>query len=213
MICFREMKFVDIHTHKRFSAADEILVRNLSVNEAEIVLDENSDDFYSVGIHPWDVGKTDEMENLEKLCDSKQVRLIGECGFDKNIAVTFEVQLQVFQKHVAISEKTKKPMIIHCVGYYNELIALRKQVNPTQQWIIHGFRGKPQLAEQLLKTGFSLSFGEKYNPESVKVCPLEYLFVETDESEKAVSEIYAEIAQLKECPVNEIRAGFDLMSC
>ncbi len=209
------MKFVDIHTHRSFAVENEILVRNLSINEAETILPKKSDGFYSVGIYPWDVGNVDEtdFQKLEKLCHNEQVHLIGECGFDKNIDIPFETQLSVFEKHVAISENLKKPMIIHCVGYYNEVVSLRKQVNPTQQWIIHGFRGKPQLAEQLLRAGFLLSFGEKYNQESVKVCPLEHLFVETDESKKAISEIYAEIAQLKECLINEIRAGFDLLSC
>lgn len=209
------MKFVDIHTHRSFAAENEIFVRNLSINEAETVLPKKLGGFYSVGIHPWDLKQKNEtdFQKLEEFCHNKQVRLIGECGFNKNKDIPFEAQLSAFERHITISEKTKKPMIIHCVGYYNEVVSLRKQVNPTQQWIIHGFRGKPQLAKQLLQTGFSLSFGERYNPESVKACPLEHLFVETDESKKAISEIYAEITQIKKCSINEIRAGFNLLSC
>lgn len=209
------MKFVDIHTHKSLGIKDEIWVRNLSVNEAKAILAENLDDFFSVGIHPWNAENIDESEfqQLEILAKNENVKLIGECGLDKNREISFAKQLSVFEKQIQLSEMIRKPLIIHCVGYFNEIIALRKQKNPEQQWIIHGFRGKPQLAEQLLKAGFSLSFGERFNPESVKVCPIDQLFIETDESEKSVSEIYAEIAQIKNCTVEELQAGSDLLSC
>ncbi len=209
------MKFVDIHTHRSTAAADEVLVRNLFVSDAETILMASSGGFYSVGIHPWDVRQTNEtdFQKLEKFCRNEKVHLIGECGLDKNKDIPFDVQLAVFERHIQLSELLDKPLIIHCVGYFNEIMALRKVKKPKQHWIIHGFRGKPQLAEQLLKAGFSLSFGEKINTESVEVCPLEHLFVETDESLKSLSEIYAEIAKIKDCSVEDIRAGYDLLSC
>jgi TatD DNase family protein len=43
----------------------------------------------------------------------KRVVAIGECGLDKNSAVSLDVQSAVFEEQIALSEKTKKAMIIH----------------------------------------------------------------------------------------------------
>ena len=47
-------------------------------------------------------------------------------------------------------------------------------------WIVHGFRGGPALARQLLDAGFDLSFGLRYNKESFDITPTERRYRETD---------------------------------
>ena len=106
---------------------------------------------------------------------------------------------------------SKKPLIIHCVGYFNELLALKKKWNPTQLWIIHGFRGKPELAAQTLKSGCALSYGEHFNAESVRLTPIEKIFVETDESILNINEIYQNIAIIKVCKIEDLNAGIQLL--
>jgi TatD DNase family protein len=49
-------------------------------------------------------------------------------------------------------------------------------------WIIHGFRGKPQLARQLINQGFYISLGELFNPQTATIIPTNRLLFETDES-------------------------------
>lgn len=71
-------------------------------------------------------------------------------------------------------------MIIHCVRRYGRIMALRKELNARQRWIIHGFRGKPELARQLLAAGFDISIGTKFNPEVPGAVPSGHLFHETD---------------------------------
>lgn len=80
-------------------------------------------------------------------------------------------------------------MILHVVKAFPEIMALRKSLKPTQQWIIHGFRGKPQLAESLLRAGFDISLGEHFNPASAAIIPPSRLFAETDESLLPIEEI------------------------
>ena len=58
-------------------------------------------------------------------------------------------------------------------------------------WIIHGFRGKPQLAEALIRQGFYLSLGERYNPMSAAVIPIDRLLAESDGSRLMAAEISA----------------------
>ncbi len=49
-------------------------------------------------------------------------------------------------------------------------------------WIVHGFRGNKHLAKQWLDAGFFLSFGARFQQEALSYCPIERLFIETDET-------------------------------
>lgn len=200
--------FVDFHTHNRISK-NGVNIYNLTLTETEEFVDYPTDDYFSVGLHPWDSEKyTDELfATIEKLSSNRKIIAIGECGLDKNTETAFDIQLSIFEKQVLLSEGIRKPLIIHCVGYYNELLDLKKKVNPVQLWIIHGFRGKPELVEQLLKVGCALSYGEHFNAESVRITPLEKLFIESDTSLLPIAEIYRKIAEAKQCRVNELIAG------
>ena len=195
--------------------AGELAILNVSLSEAGKVLSLSENRLFSLGIHPWyadDIFENDT-DQLKVWIASKWVRLVGECGLDKFAKTGFEVQLHYFKKQIELSEQFQKPLIIHCVGYYNELFDLRKQLKPAQKWIIHGFRGKPQLAEQALKADFDLSYGELFNTESVTITPTDRLFVETDESHLPVAEIYHRIAEIKGCDVTELSAGAKLLNC
>ena len=202
--------FVDIHTHTK-SKTKSPAIRNLTFSEAEKFFSSNEGGTVSVGIHPWLANDFSEeaLSNLKKWLTEKRFVAIGECGLDKNSKASIEKQLFVFGKHIELSEQEQKPLIIHCVGFFNELFELKKTLKPQQLWIIHGFRGKPELAKQALINGCALSFGEHFNPESVKVTPIERLFIETDESNLPIEEIYAQIAIAKNCLPSHLSAGKD----
>ncbi|MFT3751926.1 MAG: TatD family hydrolase [Paludibacter sp.] len=201
--------FVNIHTHTTPNTKYPA-IRNLDFAEAEVFFSSNEKAWVSVGIHPWDVVffKEELLTFIEKWSADERLVAIGECGLDKNGDATIEKQLDVLSKQIDISELVRKPLIIHCVGCFNELLELKKTIKPKQLWIIHGFRGKPQLAEQVLKTGCALSFGKYFNPDSVRVTPLEKIFVETDESQQQIEEIYRQIAVAKNCNPTDINAGW-----
>ena len=209
------MIFTDIHTHSQKTLPNEIGILNLSVREAESRLFSDTTTLFSIGIHPWEVDHASEteMEKLKIVVADSRVRLIGECGLDKFAKAGLKLQLDFFRKQIEFSEQLHKPLIIHCVGCFNELFTVRKEIKPSQKWIIHGFRGKPQLAEQALKAGCDLSFGEKFNADSVLITPLERLFIETDESKISVEEIYRKIAEIKQCRMDELIAGKALLNC
>lgn len=200
--------FVDIHTHC-FPPKSKYAICNLNVEEAQEFLQSDKQSFFSSGFHPWYLNQYSEkrISELEQMLSDKRILAIGECGLDKNTSFTINEQQFVFEKQIALSEKFRKPLIIHCVGCFNELIAIKKKLNPRQLWIIHGFRGKAQLAEQLLRSGCSLSFGEKFNEESVLITPFERFFVETDESKLPIEVIYQRLAEAKKCSVSDLSAG------
>ncbi len=198
----------DTHSH-RIISRDVRTIYNIRINDQPPSLPHGPNILFSAGIHPWDAGSINALwiENLKLLLNFGQVIAIGECGMDKNAPVAIEKQLEVFELHIKYSEIHHKPLIIHCVGCYNELINLHRALNPKQAWIIHGFRGKPEMAVQLVKAGIYLSFGEKFNPESVAITPIESILAETDDSEIDIDDIYEKLSALKQCRIEDFNAA------
>lgn len=192
------MTLFDIHTHNN-RADDEYSIYNCKeyIEGRKI----------SIGIHPWEInnGWKERFAAIKNESKSENVCAIGECGIDRlNSPVAIETQKEVFKAHALLAEEAKKPLIIHCVKGFDEIMSIRKEIAPKQAWIIHGFRGKPQQAEQFIKNGFYLSFGEMFNAESLKATPKEKLFIESDESKTGINEIYRRIAETLGCSVEEL---------
>lgn len=168
-------EYADVHTHRLDAGPSAVI--NLPWGAPV-----PSTGAYSVGIHPWDAASATEadFERLEALASHTSVVAIGETGIDALRGGPIEVQEAVFRRHAAISEAVGKPLIIHSVRATDKMIALRRELGPAQRWIIHGFRGKPQLAAQLVRAGFDISLGEKFNPGVPDAVPRERLHRETD---------------------------------
>lgn len=164
--------------------------------------------FYSVGIHPWTalsyaiLGKR---KVLERLIFNKQILAIGETGLDKLSDAPIEGQIVLFVDHVEYSEVVEKPLIIHCVKMMPAIIAAKKKINPTQPWIWHGFRGKPEQAQQLLDHGFYISFGEYYSAEAMAIVPDDRLFLETDKSRVSIETLIERAAKVRGVEVEALR--------
>lgn len=201
----------DIHTHRwkpEWGAIENI---RFSWPDTDPPLDTlQAGQLYSVGVHPWDASfqtDTEFWEEFEKLAKSSSVAAIGECGVDlKNSDAPLFRQLQVFRRQIEISERLCKPMIIHDVKGDDIICGLRRDLKPLQPWAIHGFRGKPAAAQALLRAGCYLSFGEKFNPETVKSIPNDRILAETDESELEISDIICRLAETRCEPQEELTA-------
>lgn len=170
-------RFDNIHAH---GVRGPRVITNL--DPGETIDTEPGEAWYSVGIHPWHSEGTSEadIENVRELASDPRVAAIGEAGLDAHRGAGAEEQERIFVRQAQIAEDAGKPMIIHCVGRYGRIIELRRLLVPEQLWIIHGFRGKPELARQLVAAGFGISLGERYNPEVPKVVPPDRLYRETD---------------------------------
>lgn len=163
----------DIHTHNPL--ADDAVI-NLEAGEEP----SRPGALYSVGWHPWWFLPAD-MEWVRRMAGHPQVALIGECGIDRLRGQGSEAeQLALLKEHALLAEAVGKPLIIHCVRAWQQVMALRRQLNPQQPWIIHGFRGKPELARQLLAAGFHISLGPKHDPALPAAIPADRLLHETD---------------------------------
>lgn len=185
-------KLLDIHTHHRPLHPFEA-IQNCAPEEFLPL----SEGFYSVGIHPWKVKEAGELQwqCLEEALHHPQVLAVGEAGLDRCTDVPLALQQEAFVRQARLAEQVGKPLIIHLVRAADELFRLHKLLHPSQPWIIHGFRGKPQQASQLLRAGFYFSFGERYNIETVRIVPLDRIFLETDEADpKILPEIFHQIS-------------------
>ena len=200
--------YVNIHSHTDINSNIQY-IRDLTFSEANIIFESKIKGLYSIGLHPWfaDTFSDELMNKINEWLKDDRFVAVGECGLDKNSKVSIEEQLKVFDKQIKLSEKAHKPMIIHCVGCFNELLELKKRLKPLQKWIIHGFRGKPELAKQVIKAGCGLSFGEHFNEESVRITPIEQLFIETDESHISITDLYLAISMIKDCKAEDLIAG------
>jgi TatD DNase family protein len=197
--------YFDIHTHHqtRLHEKGVTVIRNLNVPDcscssglqANCTADIQN---YSVGIHPWKIDENlldEHLRFIEQNILFNCVKAVGECGLDKHCKTPWELQFRTFRSQIDLSEKFNKTLIIHCVKAFDELIALRKTIQPQQAWIIHGFRGNPQQAEQLLRQDFLFSFGSYFNEETVRKIPPNKFFLETDTIDISIQEVYRKVAK------------------
>mgnify|MGYP000011099964 CR=1 FL=1 len=162
----------DIHTHRPAPAPGRIVNIDPSEPFGPLLPCQT----YSVGIHPWHADLADMFGEVERLAACPAVVAIGETGLDKRRGPSPDIQIPLFRRHIELAEAVGKPLIVHCVGAWQELLALPR---PRVMTIIHGFRGKPELARQLTAAGFFLSLGARYNPASEQFA----LFRESDMSD------------------------------
>lgn len=200
------MKF-NIHTHKSSNQENVVEIVNQYPNEFD-----DSVNYFSIGIHPWYI----DLDNLEAQLQSIDEKLqfvnclaLGECGLDKRIETPMHIQTEIFEKQLHLAIKHQKPVILHCVSAYQEVIEIKKRLKIEVPMVIHGFSKNLQVAKSLLDNGFYLSFG-KYllrNPELAEVfeqIPNERFFLETDTIEESISDVYIKAASIKSNDVEQI---------
>lgn len=195
---------LDIHTH-HLSEDPSNAVLNCDIKNQPIP---NNAFYISVSIHPWQLTYDNSQLQLEWLLTTltdKRVIAIGEVGLDKLCTTPFDLQNNIFCNIIDIASQYNLPLIIHAVKTTNELIMLKKQIQPKNAWIIHGFRGKKELAKSLIEQGFYLSFGEKYNPQSLQSTPVDRLLFETDESTININYLYEQAAILRGVTINQLK--------
>ncbi|WP_438966909.1 TatD family hydrolase [Flavobacterium sp.] len=193
-------KFINLHTHN-FSNNEYFLE---VVNQYPWEFDDAVPN-YSIGIHPWYIDHErlqSDLNFIKEQLNLNECLALGECGLDKRIEIPFQNQLKVFQQQIELVQVSKKPIILHCVASFDEVIAIKKEMNIENPMIIHGFSKNIYVAKSLLDKGFYLSFG-KYllrNPELTSVfeyVPNDSFFLETDTIEETIVDVYQKASNIK----------------
>jgi TatD DNase family protein len=207
-----QKRYINIHGHRQASSIEEWVMMNLMAKDFPPEDIENG--YYSVGFHPYNVGKANEQETLDrvrKAVEHPRVLAIGEIGLDKSIEAPMEDQLRIFEKQVKIAESANLPVMLHVVRSFNEMVAYMKAQQPVVPMIIHGYNGSAEMADELVKAGFLISFGEAITREHSKIIealqkvPVEMMFLETDEGDMDIRELYLFAAEVKGISVDHLR--------
>ena len=207
-----EGDYINIHNHSSKPEKGVFILESLMAHEG-ITPISSAGMAFSVGVHPWFLTETNHDEQLnfvERYGSQQSVAAIGEAGIDKLKGVSLELQIKIFEEQVKISEQLKKTLIIHCVKGWDELFAAHKKMKPQMAWLIHGFRGKKELAHQLISKGMYLSLWCEFvlKPDSAELLrsiPLNRLFLETDGSGIDIRIIYKKAAANLAISVDELK--------
>ena len=204
--------YINIHGHRQANNIQEWVMQNLMAEDYPP--EDIETGYYSVGLHPYSVGKVSHEDALNKVrlsTENPNVFAIGEIGLDKSIETPLGLQRKIFETQVKIAEFAELPVILHVVRAFNEMIEFMKSSKPVVNMIVHGYNGGPRMAEDLLRAGFLISFGEAIARkeskavEALRQVPVEKMFLETDEGEMDIREIYQLTSGYKEISVDHLR--------
>lgn len=184
------MQFLNIHTHRPTG-------RHIEPSFA--------------GMHPWDADKVDERDFCNFRKAVVDADFAGETGLDYCCKVPHDVQEQLFRRQLQTAEELRKPVVLHCVRAFEPVMkVLADYTLPAV--VFHGFIGSEQQAARAVGCGYFLSFGPHVfrSPRSLqalKTTPLPRLFLETDDSETAIEEVYRLAAEVRGTTVEELQAA------
>lgn len=185
------MDFLDFHHHQ----LNKTGIYNLDLNE-EIPAGK-----FSAGLHPQDITENwkSDFEKIKTASLSENCLAIGECGLDGIINIDENLQNEIFKAHINWAEEIQKPIIIHCVRRFSQILHYKTAKVPL---VIHGFNKKENVAQELLDAGFRLSFGratlENLSLQKIiKNFPIQRLFLETDDADFEIIKLYEKVAEIK----------------
>ncbi len=191
--------FINIHTHQA-NQEGSLCIQNLH----ERFGSQSLPTYCSMGLHPWHIEANSFSQLLEELklySRKENVLAIGECGLDRLCSTDFKLQENVFRQQIAWANEIAKPLIIHCVRAHREAITILKEMNNIMPVVFHGFNNNETIAHLLLNEGYYLSFGKSlFNPSlQALFCsiPNAYIFLENDDSEIPIENIYRQASKLK----------------
>lgn len=202
-------KLINVHTHKVVSQG--FFIYNLFPDDIGRNIQGR---LFSTGLHPWHIedGKVAEsLAIVRNFAALESCLAIGETGLDKLTNTPFELQLSVFKSHIQIAEDLNKPIIIHCVKAFSELITIKKNTKAMAPWIVHGFNSKPAIATELINQGMKLSFGKALTQSgsnairTLRIIPVDAFFLETDEGEIPITKIYDHAANILNIEMVELQ--------
>lgn len=197
--------YIDVHTHRRTSVEGVFELFNIVVGRDDFATDLP----FTAGIHPWFTAEDTELQynELKSYADQEAALAIGECGLDKICQTDWGLQEQFFRRQLDLALHLNKPVIIHCVRAYQEVLAILK--NRRQTVVFHGFNKNIVLARQILQQGHYLSLGTDimrgYMDEFIQTLPLDKVFLETDGKPIPIIDIYAYFCTARKINLSELR--------
>ncbi len=163
----------------------------------------------ALGIHPQllpELSEADDERNLRRLDEllARGIAIaVGECGLDgpSESGASMERQLRVFDAHVALAQKHRLPLLVHCYRAHPHLLRYLNGPSPRPSprfagrgsfMLLHSYSGSAELTPKYVAHGchFSftgpITFPEARRPlDALKAVPLDRLMAETDAPDQA----------------------------
>ena len=145
----------------------------------------------AVGIHPNHTAEAseDDWQTITALARQDEVIAIGETGLDCHWDDSpMETQIDMFHRHIELSQETRKPILIHCRDAWDDLMPILRQAGKLRG-VIHAFSGTAEQMLACVELGFYISFAgsvtyrhAKFAPlwEAARQTPADRLLIETD---------------------------------
>ena len=142
--------------------------------------------YAAVGMHPGNMEKPEDLNEIEKLFSHKKCVAIGEIGLDYYWTQDNKpTQKAVFKKQLELSLEYVLPVIVHDREAHSDTLEFLKSYKP--KGVIHSFSGSPEMAAEVLKLGMYIGIGgvitfknAKKLPDVVKMLPDNRILLETD---------------------------------
>ncbi|MEI7831325.1 MAG: TatD family hydrolase [Prolixibacteraceae bacterium] len=179
---------------------------------------------YSAGLHPWFADHYSPQEInliLEQIAGDQNLIALGETGLDKICSIPMQVQQEIFEIHLKKAVEYNKPVVLHCVKAWEELIEMTSGFPNAK--ILHGYNGTTELTKRLLNHNFLFSIGTAIlNPKAkiqiaIRIIPISSLFCETDTYEIPIHDIYAAIGRnisvKEEQLIEDVFANYSRLCC
>jgi len=205
--------YLNFHAHQQLPDDDEIVIQSKFLQE-DLIAEKSDKIFFTSGLHPWHANLLSESEirkRLEKLVHDKSIIAIGETGIDKIKGPGLSIQEKVLKIHLEIAENHQLPLIIHSVKAHNEILKLKIDSKSKVPWVIHHFNGSKQMALDFIEHGFYLSVCHHIKNSSSRLSeylnklPLNRLFLETDDFDVNIKELYQVASEKFGITVHEMK--------
>ncbi|MDO4575948.1 MAG: TatD family hydrolase [Planctomycetia bacterium] len=168
-----------------------------------------------LGLHPWFSGGN--WENWKETLNAflPLATGIGEIGLDaRRPGLERATQKEAFRYQLALAVREKKPVAIHSVHAWSEMVPILKEIvgNTRIPLLFHAFQGSPELVTQLLRFRAYFSFAgclRSSNTErfvkTLRAVPGERLLLESDAATPDVAAglagFYREVAETLKLPL------------
>lgn len=190
------------------------------IDQYESVRMQFPEEILSVGIHPWYIDAERMEEQLALLSSTVEsdtrIWAIGEAGIDGVYSTSVPVQQQVklLEAQWQLSVSTGKPIVLHIVRAWSEVLSVARRFPHPTGAIVHGFRGRKTIACALLEAGFFLSVHPLCSPEVLRIIyEANRLLVESDTDPRPLFCIYRQLASSLSISVDELREYSAQLAC
>lgn len=150
-----------------------------------------------LGLHPWCLENL-TLDEASSLMESEFPKLartwgdglvaVGEFGLDRArplLEERFEIQVEIFKRHLNWSKKLELPLIVHSVRAHGQTLELLEGDPPSRGGVLHSYSGPPEMLLPFSRTGMYFGFSpalahSRKHRESLKAAETTRILFESD---------------------------------